>query len=79
MPDLPTITVTAEQQTRILEAYKDMFGTTTNAETVAAYKKMIAQMVRSQVLSYEQSKINTNVAAQHAAAAAEVNVFMTGV
>lgn len=72
MPDLPTITVTAEQQARILEAYKDVFGTTTQAETIAAYKKMLANMVRGEVLSYEQRKA-------HAQIQTDVDTFMTGV
>lgn len=54
MPTLPTITVTDPQSTRILDAYKALYGTTTTAETVAAYKKELTQHVVDVVLSHER-------------------------
>lgn len=55
---LPTITVTDAQAARILEAYKAKFGTTTTAETVAAYKRELALHVRDVVLAHEESEID---------------------
>ena len=45
MPDLPTITVTTEQQARILAALKAEFGVDTAAEAATAYKRWIARML----------------------------------
>lgn len=71
MPDLPTITVTTDQQTRILAAFQDLFGTATQADTVAEYKKMIARIVKQQVLSYEQKQAAANASTQ-------VDTYMQG-
>lgn len=57
MPTLPTITVTDAQSTRILDAYKALYGTTTTAETVAAYKKELTQHVVDVVLAHERQVI----------------------
>lgn len=53
MPTLPTVTVTDAQATRILDAYKAKYGTTTQAETVAAYKKELMEHVIQVVLQHE--------------------------
>lgn len=75
MPTLPTLTVTDAQATRILDAFKARFGTTTTAETVAAYKKWLATQVRGTVLAYEAEKMdkayNDSKRAQLAAMEAE--------
>lgn len=57
MPDLPTITVTDVQQTRILAALKDHFGTGTPQETAAAYKRWLAGMIKDIVYRYESAPI----------------------
>jgi hypothetical protein len=53
MPDLPTITVSTEQQARILDALKDHFGTTTQAETVREYRKWLSATLKDIVFRYE--------------------------
>ena len=68
MPSLPTITVTDTQQTRILEAYKALYGTTTTADTIAAYKRWLATTVRDVVLAYEGQKIDVSNFAARASA-----------
>lgn len=50
---LPTLTVTDLQGTRILDAYKARFGTTTQAETVKAFRQWLAAEVRSVVMANE--------------------------
>lgn len=55
---LPTITVTDAQGARILDAFKAKYGTTTQAETVAAYKRELVEFVRTTVLSHEASTID---------------------
>jgi hypothetical protein len=79
MPELPSVTVTEEQQARILEAYKAYFGTTGVQETVDAYKNMIANMVRDRVVAYENKKLADTIEEQQAAIAVEVSGFMNGV
>lgn len=78
MPDMPTITVTAAQQTQILEAYKDLFGTSTQAETVAAYKQMIADMVKATVKDYQRRKIQTQAFTDMKAAEDAADAAMQG-
>jgi hypothetical protein len=65
MATLPTITVSDAQVTQILAAYKAKFGTTTQAETILAFKKWLAGEVRTTVMTHEASKIDeTNNAAK---------------
>lgn len=56
--NLPILTVTDAQATRILEAYKAKYGTATTAETVRAYKQWLAGEVRGVVMIHEASKID---------------------
>lgn len=63
--NLPILTVQDAQATRILDAYKALYGTTTTAETVRAYKRWLAGEVRAVVMAHEASKIDeTNNAAK---------------
>lgn len=57
MPSLPAPTVTADQATRILAAYQAKYGTTTSAETAAAFKREVLEMVRTTVLDHEARKM----------------------
>jgi hypothetical protein len=57
--------MTEQQQERIIAAYKDYFGTSTIEETVAAYKKMLTEMVRSQVIYFESRLLREQVEAEH--------------
>lgn len=67
---LPTITVTDAQGQRILDAYKARYGTTTQAETVAAYKRELVKHVRAVVLAHEEAQIDrTNSVAKKQALA----------
>jgi hypothetical protein len=79
MPELPSVTVTEEQQQRILEAYMAYFGTTDVQTTVNAYKKMIADMVRDRVVAHENKKLADSIKEQQQAVAVEVSDFMDGV
>jgi hypothetical protein len=68
---LPTLTVPDAQGTRILDAYKAKFGTTTNAETATAFKKWLAGEVRAVVVAHEAQQIDeTNNANKRTALAA---------
>lgn len=58
MATLPTITVTDSQVTQILAAYKAKFGTSTQAETILAFKKWLAGEVRTTVMAHEAQKID---------------------
>lgn len=53
MADLPTITVTDDQQIRILSAFKAKFGTNTQQQTILAYKRWLTKILRAEVVSYE--------------------------
>lgn len=64
MPDLPTITVTTEQQTRILNAIKDQLGGGTNAEAASAYRKWLAKQIKNFVLNYERKAIDEQANSQ---------------
>jgi hypothetical protein len=75
MPDLPTLTVTDEQAGVILEAFKNMYGTTTTEETIVAYKRALAEMIIGAVRSYQVSLIETEAQQAIAAKVAEVNAF----
>lgn len=55
MPDLPTLTVSQAQATRLLEA----FGTT------AQYKDWLKTQITAHVLQYENAKIEAATAAFH--------------
>lgn len=55
---LPTLTLPDAQATRILDAYKARFGTTTTAETAQAFKRWLAGEIRAVVLAYEAQKID---------------------
>lgn len=57
MPMMPTFEVTQAQADRILAAYSARYGTTTQAETVLAYKREIAAYVRDTVLNYEADRM----------------------
>lgn len=61
MPDLPTITVTTEQQARILAALKYALGTTDNAEVVRRYKKWLAGQIKAFVLESERRQIQDDM------------------
>lgn len=50
---LPTITVTDAQAAHILAAYQARYGTSTTAETVAAYRRWLTRIVREAVLAHE--------------------------
>lgn len=67
MPTLPTLTVTDDQATRILAAYKAKFGTTTDAETVKAYKAWLQDQVVEAVLAFEHERAKADAEAQIAA------------
>lgn len=68
--NLPTLSVPDAQATRILDAFKAQFGTTTTAETARAYKKWLAAQVRVIVLAYEGQRIDeTNNASKRSALA----------
>lgn len=58
MATLPTITITDEQQVRILDAFKAKFGTATAAETARAYRKWLTGEVRAVVEAYEGQQID---------------------
>lgn len=60
MATLPTVTITDDQQARILDAFKVRFGTTTPTETIKAYKKWLVQEIRTIVLYQEASKLNVS-------------------
>lgn len=79
MPDMPTISMTAAQQDRVLAAFKDYFGTATTAETVAAYKKMLTDLVKSQVISYETKKLYEDMETKRQACEAEVAASLNGI
>lgn len=55
---LPTLTLPDIQANRILDAYKARFGTTTNAETALAFKRWLADEIRTVVLAHEATKID---------------------
>lgn len=73
MPDLPTLTVTTEQQTRILNAFKAKYGTSTAAETIAAYKAQLANMIKKVVLDYEKEAIDSSAYTQKSSLATDIN------
>lgn len=56
--NLPILTVQDAQATRILEAFKAHYGTTTTAGTVKAYKQWLATSVRAVVMAHEAQKID---------------------
>jgi hypothetical protein len=56
--NLPTLSVSDAQSARILEAFKALFGTTTTAETVKAYKKWLAAQVRTVVVAEEGRRLD---------------------
>jgi uncharacterized lipoprotein NlpE involved in copper resistance len=58
MPDLPTVTVSAAKATRILDAYKAKFGTTTQEETAAAYRTWLMEAVKDVVLRHESQVLD---------------------
>ncbi len=63
--NLPILSVADAQATRILDAFKAQYGTTTTAETVRAYKRWLAGEVRAVVMAHEAMKIDaTNNAAK---------------
>lgn len=63
MPDLPTITVTDAQATRILNAFGD----------AATYRAWLRQSVRDYVLSKEATAIRAEQQAKMDAAVAAIN------
>lgn len=73
---LPTLSLPDLQATRVLDAYKARFGTTTQAETVKAFKKWLAGEVRAVVVAHEGQKIdetnNANKRVQLAALEADL-------
>lgn len=56
--NLPTLSLPDAQATRVLDAYKAKYGTTTTAETARAFKKWLATEVRAVVMAYESQKID---------------------
>ena len=75
MPDLPTLTVSQAQMDVIFEAYKAMYGTTTSAETVTAYKRALAETIIEAVRSYQESLIKKQATDAITAKNAEVKAF----
>lgn len=55
---LPSLTLPDAQATRILDAYKARFGTTTTAETATAFRRWLAGEIRTVVMAYEATKID---------------------
>lgn len=74
--NLPTISLPDLQATRVLDAYKAKYGTTTAAETARAYKKWLTGEVRAVVMAYEAQKIDeaNNANKRNALAALEVEL-----
>ena len=58
MPDLPTLTVSDSQMAKILEAFQDLYGTTTPEATATAYKRHLGSLIKEVVISYEAAKID---------------------
>lgn len=58
MPDLPTVTVSAAQATRILAAFKARAGVSTQAEAVTAYQAWLTDQVRDVVLTHEGRQLD---------------------
>lgn len=56
--NLPTLSLPDLQAGRVLEAYKAKFGTTTQAETVKAFKQWLAGEVRAVMYAFEAQKID---------------------
>lgn len=77
MPDLPTVTVTTEQQTRILAALKQKFGTNTNAETVLEYRRWLIRRLREIVFEAESEGIAQQASSQMANLDQDINGSLT--
>lgn len=56
MPTMPTFDVDDDQAARILAAYKAKFGTTTDQETIEAFRKRQQEMVVNDVLTFEAER-----------------------
>lgn len=69
MPDLPTLTVTATQMTRITAA----FPGATNAEKADAYKAWLRQAIRDYVMLIDRRTLQTKFESDVAAVDSQVN------
>lgn len=74
--NLPTLSVPDPQAARILDAYKAKFDTTTQAETVRAYRQWLAGEVKAVVIAHEAQKIDevNNTAKRDALAALDLEL-----
>lgn len=74
--NLPTLSLPDLQANRVLDAYKAKYGTTTQAETVKAFKKWLAGEVRAVVIAHEAQKIDeaNNANKRNALAAMEADL-----
>lgn len=75
MPDLPTLTVTTAQATRIQNA----FPGATQAERVESYKTWLRRAVKDYVVMHERQVLQTKFETDVAASAATVETDLTGI
>lgn len=74
--NLPTLSLPDAQATRVLDAFKAKFGTTTTAETARAYRKWLAVAVREVVIAHEGQVIDeaNNASKRNALAALQADL-----
>lgn len=75
MPDLPTLTVTSAQATRIQNA----FPGATQAERVEAYRTWLRQALKGYVTAAEEERLRAKFDSDVQAAVASANSDLTGI
>lgn len=75
MPDLPTLTVTTAQATRIQNA----FPGATQAERVEAYRAWLRQALKGYVTAAEEARLRVRFDSDVQAAVASANSDLTGI